>query len=368
MSKEEIDQLLKEAGLFGQAAAGARGLYAGYQRAREAQRMAQAAQVIRAAGKKIKKIPGAPAVPPSTANNFFERARERIRGAREGAARAEYEYIKNRQDAARAVREQAATEALQAGGHKVIDPQSPKPPRVKPKKVAPKEEAVAPKEKAVASNAEANRKKKKDAPDTSAQGSGALPLILGGAALAAGGYGLHRSFEDAGEQRARAQDYYNNTKNNLTAPVPSMTVTASYDEFAREKGASNWFAPVMLSSTQAAVAKSLADTIGQRLVGDPLSAVGTSIKTKYFEEPKWKKNFEEVVASDPQLSRLHQQEPEVLPLAFETIKRFSPTLAKDRLATRSLLRHVAMSGGEMDFGTMKMLAETEKFHNEGRRK
>ena len=71
---------------------------------------------------------------------------------------------------------------------------------------------------------------------------------------------------------------------------------------------------------------------------------------------------------DPMLAQLHAQNPAMLTDAFESVKRFSPTLARDRLGTRNLLRHVAMSGGELDHSTMKMLAETEKFMTESKRR
>ena len=154
--------------------------------------------------------------------------------------------------------------------------------------------------------------------------------------------------------------------------MPSMTVTASYEKFARAKlGAaapgSAW-QPMMMGSAQAGFAKSLTDTLGSKLIADPIDALHATIKKRYFDEPKWKQNFDDVVNGDPTLARAHAEHPEMLTDAFESVKRFSPSLAKDRLATRNLLRHVMMSGGELDHSTMKMLAETEKFHIESKRR
>ena len=191
------------------------------------------------------------------------------------------------------------------------------------------------------------------------------PYAAGTALL---GYGAYRGLRPAGEQTARAQDYMNNAKHDLNTALPSMTVTASYEKFAAEKlsvGAprgNEYFA-----TTSSAVAKSLGDVLADKLVADPIDALHGTFKKKFYDEPEWASNFKKTVESDPMLTDLHKQNPQTLSSAFQTIKRFSPTLAKDHLATRSLLRHVAMSGGEMDFGTMKMLAETEKFHNESKR-
>ena len=161
----------------------------------------------------------------------------------------------------------------------------------------------------------------------------------------------------------------NNAYHNLNAPMPSMTVTASYSDFANEKLAvvEEYGHPVVLHGVNTAIAKSLADTLGKKLISDPIDSLHDTFRKRYYDEPRWKTNFDKVVGSDPMLTDIHTKNPEVLPNAFETIKRFSPSLAKDQLATRSLLRHVAMSGGEMDFATMNLLAETEKFHKESKR-
>ena len=185
-----------------------------------------------------------------------------------------------------------------------------------------------------------------------------LPGAVAGSALTLGGYGAYRGGRNAEEQDTRAQDYMANMRHNINSPMPSMTVMASYDDFANEKvSAPN---DMMLGSAHAAVAKSLADSLGSRLIGDPLDAVRDTIKKRYYDEPKWQRNFDDVVKGDPMLSKAHAENPTLLVDAFSSVKRFSPSLAKDRLATRNLLKHVVMSGGEMDHSVMKMLAETEK--------
>jgi hypothetical protein len=189
--------------------------------------------------------------------------------------------------------------------------------------------------------------------------------VAAGAALGAGGYAAYRGAQNAAEQDTRMQDYMANMRHDLNSPLPSMTVTASYEKFAAEKLA----APdAMYMTVPSAMAKSLGDTLSQKLVADPIDALHSKLRKKMVDEPAWENNFNAAVASDPMLSRIHTENPDMLRNAFASVKRFSPSLAKDLLATRNLMRHVAMSGGEMDHATMKLLAETEKFHNESRRR
>jgi hypothetical protein len=189
----------------------------------------------------------------------------------------------------------------------------------------------------------------------------AAPYAVGAAALGAGGYALYRGIQNSSEQNARNSDYAGNMRHDLTSAMPSMTVTASYEKYASDKMADgNSSNGMLFASSRAAVAKSVADTLGSRLIADPLDAVRDTVKKRYYDEPKWQKNFHSVVSSDPVLSRAHAENPSMLTEAFESVKRFSPSLASDRLATRNLLKHVVMSGGEMDHSVMKMLAETEK--------
>jgi hypothetical protein len=88
--------------------------------------------------------------------------------------------------------------------------------------------------------------------------------------------------------------------------------------------------------------------VGERLIGKPIDLIAGAAKSKLYDEPRQRKNFEAVIKADPMLAQHHGQNPQMMREAFETIRRFSPTLAQDPMATRSLLKHVAMSSGEMD--------------------
>lgn len=185
---------------------------------------------------------------------------------------------------------------------------------------------------------------------------------LGVGGLGALGYAGYRGLQAAREQDARSQDYLRNAEHDFNSPVPSMTVTASYEKIARAKLAEGF-----AGNAARSFIGGMGTPVGERLIGKPIDLIAGAAKSKLYDEPRQRKNFQAVIKSDPMLAQHHSQNPQMMAEAFDTIRRFSPTLAQDPMATRSLLKHVAMSSGEMDFATMKMLAETEKMHQESMR-
>lgn len=200
-------------------------------------------------------------------------------------------------------------------------------------------------------------------------------MALGGGLTALGVAGMH-GLRDASEQDARMQDYMGNMRHDLTAPMPSLKVGMSYEKLAQAKLAGRPGPPLppptfgerLTDAGASAGIKSFTDSLARKLVEDPIDAAYGILRKKLKDEPEWNENFAHVVSSDPMLSQAHSESPNMLPDAFASIKRFSPSLAKDRLATRNLLKHVVMSGGELDHSVMKMLAETEKLRTESKRR
>jgi hypothetical protein len=68
------------------------------------------------------------------------------------------------------------------------------------------------------------------------------------------------------------------------------------------------------------------------------------------------KAFAQVSHGDAVLSEASKEE---LNTAFQTMRNFAPTLATDPNAVQSFLRSAVMSGGGVDYNTIKLLAETE---------
>lgn len=185
--------------------------------------------------------------------------------------------------------------------------------------------------------------------------------LMAGGALALGGYAALRGSGAAAEQDVRIRDYMNNAQGNAATPLPPMAVYASYDAFAREKHAD--FQPVY-PTVQGALANSMAQEFAKKFVGEPINAAAKALKKKFYDEPKHQKSFEEAVNGDEMLASAHAANPQHLTDAFSTLKKFSPSMASHPQATRSFLRQAQMAGTHgsgMDFATIRMLAETEKF-------
>jgi len=185
-----------------------------------------------------------------------------------------------------------------------------------------------------------------------------LALAAGSAAL---GTSMLRGGPAAAEQDARMRDYMRNAQQNMTTPMPSMAVYASYDQFAEEKRAA--YAPVY-PTMQGAMANSLANQLATKFVGEPIDAVQKVLKKKLYDEPKHREAFQQALEGDEMLQAEHRDNPQGLADTFHTLKTFAPSIAKNPLATRTFLRQATMSkmhGTGPDFATIRLMTETEKF-------
>ena len=84
--------------------------------------------------------------------------------------------------------------------------------------------------------------------------------------------------------------------------------------------------------------------------------LGYHMLQKKNQERDQEKAFARVSNTDPVLSEASKDE---LNTAFQTMRNFAPTLATDPNAVQSFLRSAVMSGGGVDYNTIKLLAETE---------
>jgi len=193
--------------------------------------------------------------------------------------------------------------------------------------------------------------------------------MLGLGALGLGGYAAYRGSNQAAEQDTRATDYINNARHDASTPMPSMTVTASYDAYEKQ-AAKGGAAPGPSFGAVASkkVFEGMGNAIASKLVSEPVDALHKHIKKTYMDTPKWENNFQASIKADPELSEAYQKHPEKMRLVFESVKRYSPSLAKDRMGTQSILRHALVTDFNMDWNTMKAIAEIEKLHAEGKRK
>lgn len=159
-------------------------------------------------------------------------------------------------------------------------------------------------------------------------------------------------------------DVTNARAHDMTATLPLLSVKNAHDEFYARKVAAFGdkgldFGPVsprVYDAGAGALAMALAD-VGVR---QPINALQGLVKKKLYTEPKQRRVFDEVMAGDPDLSRTHAERPEVIRDAYDTLKFVGPSLATNRSAVRNFLRNAMMVDGNIDYSTLKTLAETEK--------
>lgn len=103
----------------------------------------------------------------------------------------------------------------------------------------------------------------------------------------------------------------------------------------------------------------------RRLIG----SAAQSISERFVQEPKRKQIISDVTVRDPVVSVAEKEKPGQALEAYRTMKRFAPTLSTDPNVVTSFLRNTALSGGPMDFQTIRGLADAEtaiqRARNEG---
>jgi hypothetical protein len=191
------------------------------------------------------------------------------------------------------------------------------------------------------------------------------PVAIGGTVLA--GTAAYRAGQNASEQEARMRDLNSARQHQLYSAPPSMTVLASYDEFAKT-AMPRPVGPIVPQSTggvpnqmDRALRDAVAREMAQSMVSRPINALGDLVQKKLYDEPKYRATYDKAIESDPMLKQYAQEKPDAMLAVHKSLTRFAPSVAKDPAATRSFLRSSMMAGGELDFATIRLLAETEKF-------
>jgi hypothetical protein len=118
------------------------------------------------------------------------------------------------------------------------------------------------------------------------------------------------------------------------------------------------FDQTLTTSTSSAVGKGVVNegiAALRRLIG----ASAQTIADRFVAEPKRKKIVNEVIRKDPVIHSAERENPGQVAQAYGTMKRFAPTLSTDPNVVTSFLRNTALTGGPMDFQTIKGLADAE---------
>lgn len=93
----------------------------------------------------------------------------------------------------------------------------------------------------------------------------------------------------------------------------------------------------------------------RRLIG----GAAQSISDRFIAEPKRDKIVNQIIQEDDVIGPAEREAPGQALQAFQTMKRFAPTLSTDANVVQSYLRNAALTGGPMDFQTIKGLADAE---------
>ncbi len=186
-----------------------------------------------------------------------------------------------------------------------------------------------------------------------------------GAGAGALGYAGYKGLQGSNQTENDVQDLINARRHDMNSQMPPMYVYASYEQFAEDKLAAHGMLPMapVMPTIGSAGAHALATSLSNSLVTQPLDALGSMLKKKFYDGPKHRATYDAVVKDDPELSKA---DPKMLNDVFSTMRKFGPSLAHDRNATRSFLRQGMMANGNLDYATIRMLAETEKFIQQGK--
>ena len=82
-----------------------------------------------------------------------------------------------------------------------------------------------------------------------------------------------------------------------------------------------------------------------------------------FQQPQRNAILQQLTQEDDIIQRAMQDHPKDIMDAYQTMLRFAPTLTTDKNAVRSFLRSASTTGGNVDYVTIKNLADAERAVN-----
>lgn len=153
------------------------------------------------------------------------------------------------------------------------------------------------------------------------------------------------------------------TQNMLaSSQFPERTVTANLKNHLIKTAGFGHMAAEQTGGLLGGIAKGFGGGLGELALGGA-KMIGNSILDSQVAGPKREKVFYEALRTDSVLRDALRNDPTTLPKlreAFTTLTRFAPSLSMDINAVRSYLREAVISGGGINFATIKQLADTEK--------
>jgi hypothetical protein len=205
---------------------------------------------------------------------------------------------------------------------------------------------------------------------------------IGKAALALGAAGtgltIGRSMANGGQTVRKQQQLMAQRKADLSVPMFDPTIRVA--QLIKESG---FFSSAYNRVTDPMFFKNLGEEVGNKgpaaLAGLGVGAVtalgglaGKALMQKgkqhFIIGPEHQRAFDTAISGSPDLQKGYKENPGILEAAHGSLKKFAPSVATDPNAVRSYLSHALATNGAIDFATLKLLAETEKLHREGKSK
>jgi hypothetical protein len=90
-----------------------------------------------------------------------------------------------------------------------------------------------------------------------------------------------------------------------------------------------------------------------------LGSTAQMVHEKFVGDPAREQIVDSVIQNDPDVSSAESLQPGQAYKAFRTMTNVAPTLSRDPNIVTSFLRQAAMTGGVLDYNTVKGLAEAE---------
>lgn len=138
----------------------------------------------------------------------------------------------------------------------------------------------------------------------------------------------------------------------------NLAVKLSFEKVAIDQSFSDMYTPNFVEGLGSGVSKSVAsEGIGaiRRLIG----ATAQSISENLFAKPERMRIVDTIVQNDPDVAAAEENNPGQAHQTFQTMSRVAPMLSRDPNVVASFLRNAAMTGGVLDYNTVKGLADAE---------
>lgn len=98
---------------------------------------------------------------------------------------------------------------------------------------------------------------------------------------------------------------------------------------------------------------------GFQAIGQLVGGTASSIKNRLFLDPRREEMVDTLITEDPIISIFEENNPGSTLKAYKTLAEVAPSLSLNPHVTTSFLRSTAQSDGNVDFMTIKLLADAE---------